>query len=342
MLPLTVISFLLLILTVNAFIPKETALHRIELRLIVTPNRCCEQDLRGPIRARLTSLSSISIRNFKDDFMSPFKSRFPFDNGTLRINNTMYELHVMEENDISNVAQFIVRIFGGDAINLSQNLTTLEKLIMSPTVDAVNGYSSLVAFAEVFSGLRSRSAYRFNSAKSLNIARPNLNGLSREEQIRMISSTSLVLVLVKVPQKSDNQVPSTMNNPIIASIELRLQPCDAKIPFTLPFIDAIERKLFKSTKQHDLQPYLSNLCVDESYRGCGIGKTLVRCIEDIAKSVWGYKKMYLHVDLENEAALQLYKKEGYVDAGRRWNPFWAGKAAEIGYFVNKLAPNTEH
>jgi len=63
---------------------------------------------------------------------------------------------------------------------------------------------------------------------------------------------------------------------------------------------------------------------------------MVRCLEDIAVTRWGLSKMYLHVDAENEAAMQLYKSEGYKDVGRRWNPFWAGKAADIGYFFKKL------
>lgn len=81
---------------------------------------------------------------------------------------------------------------------------------------------------------------------------------------------------------------------------------------------------------------MSTLCVDENYRGQSIGRAMVRCLEDIALTKWGYSKMYLHVDGENEAALNLYKSEGYTDVGRRWNPFWAGKAADIGYFVKNL------
>lgn len=89
-------------------------------------------------------------------------------------------------------------------------------------------------------------------------------------------------------------------------------------------------------KARDLRPYLSNLGVDENYRGRKIGKALVRCVENIAATAWGYNKMYLHVDLANLPALNLYRGEGYTDVGQRWNPFWAGKAAEIGYFVKDL------
>ena len=61
---------------------------------------------------------------------------------------------------------------------------------------------------------------------------------------------------------------------------------------------------------------------------------VVHCVEDIAASKWGYSRMYLHV--QNEAALSLYKGEGYKDVGLRWKPFWAGKASDIGYFVKNM------
>ncbi len=305
---------------------------------------------------RNNPLYLIPISSLKDDapLLSISNSRGQFrtivdEDGTMVLSNTAYELSFMEESDIGNVAQFIVQIFGGDAINLSQNLTTVERLILSPAVDAVNGYSSLVAFAEVYAGLRSRLSYRFQSSNEteLLMSPPNFYGLSPQEQIRALSSTSIVIVLATKESRSiDDRSTgsSTMNNPnIIASVELRLQPCDAKIPFTFPWIDRIERKMFslsgirqRPRQNVDIQPYLSNLCVEEQYRGRGIGQLLVHSVETIASTYWGYHHMYLHVDLDNVAAVQLYKKQGYNDVGRRWNPFWAGKAADIGYFVKNI------
>lgn len=86
----------------------------------------------------------------------------------------------------------------------------------------------------------------------------------------------------------------------------------------------------------ELQPYLSNLCVEETYRGKKIGKALVRVVENIAQSSWGFNRMYLHVDEDNLAAVSLYKSEGYRDVGHRWKPFWAGSASAIGYYVKTI------
>jgi GNAT superfamily N-acetyltransferase len=168
----------------------------------------------------------------------------------------------------------------------------------------------------------------------MDMAAPSLKGLLREEQIDMAASTSVVLAVAK----NHSNKKDDWHKDVIASVELRLQPCDAKIPFSLPWLDRVERKLASliGLNGRNLQPYLSNLCVDEAYRGQGLGRALVRCVEDIASSTWGYSRMHLHVDLDNAPAFELYKSEGYRDVGLRWKPFWAGQAAEIGYFVKNI------
>jgi ribosomal protein S18 acetylase RimI-like enzyme len=291
-------------------------------------------------------LQLVPIRMSEEDFTFLSKSdqyRCCIDRGGKFVDEPIYELSLIDETDISNVARFIVQIFGADAINVSKNLTTFEKMLMMPAVELVNGYSGMVAFAEVYAGLRSRLEYRIQPDHKMDMSLPEISGLSREEQLRMAACTSIVVVLGKAKEQLNSENDQSPND-VIATVELRLQPCDAKIPFSLPWIDWIERKLASYMSvfgsqwrlQHDIQPYLSNLCVDEAYRGRGIGRALVRCVENIAETRWGYSKMYLHVDIDNRAAVQLYNEEGYTDVGRRWNPFWAGKSTDIGYFVKKI------
>eukprot|EP00525_Craspedostauros_australis_P013715 CAMPEP_0198124946 /NCGR_PEP_ID=MMETSP1442-20131203/41393_1 /TAXON_ID= /ORGANISM="Craspedostauros australis, Strain CCMP3328" /LENGTH=205 /DNA_ID=CAMNT_0043784461 /DNA_START=1 /DNA_END=618 /DNA_ORIENTATION=+ len=159
------------------------------------------------------------------------------------------------------------------------------------------------------------------------------------------SQDSLILVLGRSKAGSDSQTD------IIATIELGLQPCDAKIPFTLPWLDVLERRLAsflaaekrnnlhgKKENASNLQPYLSNLCVSDEYRGKRIGRALVQCVEYIASDIWSHDTMYLHVDEENAPALGLYVSEGYEAAvGKRWNPIWAGGVSKVGYYGKKLA-----
>ena len=247
--------------------------------------------------------------------------------GTFMVNEEIYTLSVLQESDMPDTARFIIEAFGADAIALSQDLGSLERALLAPSVGLVNAYSSLVAYAEVYSGILSRTKDRKDDISS-----PQLSG-QREQKLKQAERSSLILVLAKQKPMAE------WNIDVIASVELRLQPTDAKIPFSLPWLDQLERSLaalLTADKARDLQPYLSNLCVSKEYRRTKLGKSLVRCVEDIAQTVWNYYKIYLHVDLENTAALNLYENEGYKDAGQRWRPFWAGRSADIGYFVKKL------
>lgn len=278
-------------------------------------------------------LNLVPLSNYASDltfFAEPEDYRCCIDTkGNFIDGEEVYELNLVEEGDLPDLCRFVVSTFGADAIRLSQDINSFEKLLMTPAAEFMNGYSSLVAFAEVFSGTKQRLSERFHK---MDLSRPTLDGLTRQEKIEKVEKDSLILALA---QRRESKLV------IIASIELRLQPCDAKIPFSLPWLDRIERKVASSIglgdgTGRDLQPYLSNLCVDETFRGRRIGRALVRCVENIAKTTWGYNRIYLHVDEGNAPALNLYRSENYKDVGHRWNPFWAGSAAEIGYYVKTM------
>ncbi|KAL3910870.1 MAG: hypothetical protein SGARI_001919, partial [Bacillariaceae sp.] len=228
-----------------------------------------------------------------------------------------YELGVVEEQDLPDLCKFVVATFGADVISLSTDMNSFEKMLMNPAAEFLNGYSGLVAFAEVFSGTKQRVSDR---VQNMGISAPNMAGLTRQEKIVKAEKDSLILILSRPASGSTSQASTT---DIIAAIELRLQPCDAKIPFSIPWLDRVERRmgsvigLGMEKGSADMQPYLSNLCVNEKYRGKKIGRALVRCVEDIAKTNWGYNRIYLHVDEDNKAALNLYKSEGYRDVGHR-------------------------
>lgn len=246
---------------------------------------------------------------------------------------------IAEEDDLPDVSRLTIDVFGADTVTLSGELNDFERALIGPTIGLWNAYTDTLAYTEVLSGLRSRVKDR--------LAKPCLGkpAISRKEDNQLsnvfetVSGSSLILVVAR--DKSADSNPLYCKLDPIASVELRLQPTDAKIPFSQPWLDKFERKIAalfdkKLIVKDDIQPYLSNLCVAEGVRGKKIGKSLVRCVERIAHDIWGYNKVYLHVDLKNEAALKLYIGEGYTDVGSRWNPFWAGKAADIGYFVKTI------
>lgn len=272
------------------------------------------------------------------------------DKGFLSVKNEnaelpSFELGLIEEEDLPDLCKFVVTTFGAEAIQLSSDINSFERMLMSPAAEFLNGYSGLVAFAEVFSGTKQRVSNRLHENPAMvKISAPDLKGLSHEQMIRKSERESLVLILARTTVDAAGNR-SNSNIEVIASIELRLQPCDAKIPFSIPSLDRVERrigslfglgKIDNSVGSNNLQPYLSNLCVNEKFRGQKIGRGLVRCVENISKTCWGYNRMYLHVDEDNLAAVNLYKSEGYRDVGFRWNTFWSGGASDIGYYVKSL------
>eukprot|EP00520_Triparma_pacifica_P019545 CAMPEP_0118669600 /NCGR_PEP_ID=MMETSP0785-20121206/20993_1 /TAXON_ID=91992 /ORGANISM="Bolidomonas pacifica, Strain CCMP 1866" /LENGTH=147 /DNA_ID=CAMNT_0006564305 /DNA_START=451 /DNA_END=890 /DNA_ORIENTATION=- len=103
---------------------------------------------------------------------------------------------------------------------------------------------------------------------------------------------------------------------VVMGVEIRFQPKDGKIPFSIPALDKIERAAGQYVgavktedggeewrySSADVSPYLCNLFTAPDYRGVGLGRTLVRLAWYTATEVWGEKECYLHVDEGNVKA----------------------------------------
>jgi len=59
-----------------------------------------------------------------------------------------FQLGVLQEDELPDLCRFVVNAFGAEAISLSSDMTSFEKALMNPAAELLNGYSSLVAFAE--------------------------------------------------------------------------------------------------------------------------------------------------------------------------------------------------
>jgi len=282
-----------------------------------------------------------------------------------------YKLYLATHiDDLPPIAHLTIEVFDATAITLSStsDWSAFEKAVagavFEPAIAMYNSYANAVGYIEVLSGLKRRMSRLITDANEIEVEdsshawlsplvlpdgslretskAPNMQSSSLED---IAAQSSLILTLARWLPNNELEVSAT--------VELRLQPTDAKIPFSQPWLDNLERRLVRlfpfvskgneSTKSvasakstPPLRPYLCNLCVSSSLRNLGIGRALCRIVEAIASQQWGYDHIYLHVDQSNDSARTLYEKEGYVDVGRRWNVLWAGGADEIGYYVKKL------
>ena len=57
--------------------------------------------------------------------------------------------------------------------------------------------------------------------------------------------------------------------------------------------------------------YISEIHVDERYRGRGMGKQLLTAVEGMARSR-GYSALYLHAEGDKDDVIRLYQQQGYV------------------------------
>ena len=296
--------------TTNAFsqhIPISKVRHQVQLHT----------------RIGLIPLESLSpgLAECSDEYQIPTQDE----------NDEQLAFYLPEQDDLDELTTFIVESFGADAIVLSSDMNAVERMLAQPFAGVLNGYAGLAAYAEVLGGLNQRLRSRLSHPS---LDPPELlSSDSLAEQIKVASRSALVLVVAKVNSSE-----------IVGAVELRLEITDGKIPFSLPSLDRLERSIARfafrpsRTTSASLQPYLSTLCVAPEYRQRGIGRALVLCLECLTRVCWKpYSRVYLHVDPDNTAAVQLYEKVGYGPVRDiRWNPFWAGPAADILYFVKDL------
>lgn len=296
-----------------------------------------------------------------------------------------YRLYLATDvDDLPPIAKLTIDVFDVTAIALSSTSSWngLERALMGavvePAIGTYNAWAHAIGYTEVLSGLRRRMRVRMADARKCGteidewldpLALPihdtsNSGALNESEESleKIASRSSLILALARHASPSSGQ-----EMEVVASVELRLQPTDAKIPFSQPWLDDLERTMVRSlpflnwnatttakgdesltsdngftndktgkTDNPPLRPYLCNLCVAPNLRSLGIGRALCRIVEAIAQQKWSYAHIYLHVDPANDAARKLYEKEGYVDVGKRWNAIWAGGASEISYYVKRM------
>ena len=96
-----------------------------------------------------------------------------------------------------------------------------------------------------------------------------------------------------------------VSHKVIGVVEVCLEAPDGKLAPAVAM-----RAPWRAMKDHH-EPYLCNLCVDSEYRRQGLGLLLCHLAERIVVKYWLKTVMYLHVEVNNIAAQNLYSKMGY-------------------------------
>ncbi|MGB8029340.1 MAG: N-acetyltransferase [Terracidiphilus sp.] len=74
--------------------------------------------------------------------------------------------------------------------------------------------------------------------------------------------------------------------------------------------------------------YIETVEVSPNHRGQGVGSELMRLTEDSARTA-GAAAIWLHVDVENFAAIRLYESRGYARQGREEHFYARHRAAFV-------------
>ena len=212
-----------------------------------------------------------------------------------------------------------------------------ESLFLNPVLQLWDEYSVAVGEREVSEGLQDR-LWRGQGAFGLYSDCPFV-GMKDDNDVEWERSSVIFAVL-------DSSMPNDQD--LVSAVELRLQPTDAKVPFSFPLLDFAERKIASligrrkgdrnsDTSDEQIQPYLSNLWVAPSHRRLGLGRRLCEVAVEVAGTIWqDFDGLFLHVDPKNEEAVSLYESCGWKKMEKRWTPGWEGGASRIDYYRRPL------
>lgn len=83
-----------------------------------------------------------------------------------------------------------------------------------------------------------------------------------------------------------------------------------------------------SRERGETLAYIETIEVAPEFRRRGVAMELLRCVESSA-TLAGAAQIWLHVDENNDAAIQLYRAQGYQRQGSRAHYYARNRAAEV-------------
>jgi ribosomal protein S18 acetylase RimI-like enzyme len=225
------------------------------------------------------------------------------DGTILSFDQDKYHFALVEEKDLIEVSELSMISFYNPRLKLdTKGMVGIEKKIWNGVIGVFNSLDKMDARNSHFVGFRSRCRSR--------LLKPGLH----------ISADSILLALL-----------DSVTRKLVGVVEVSLENPDGKLAPAVAF-----QVPWRGPKEGQ-QPYLCNLCVDDSRRRQGLGVLLCKAVELIAMKYWKKDVMYLHVEESNLAAQKLYEKMGYVMGPQL--PSWERKLhglETILYYVKQL------
>ncbi|CAN0025257.1 unnamed protein product, partial [Phaeothamnion confervicola] len=208
---------------------------------------------------------------------------------------------VAEQADLGAISNLLVRSFNMEVKITEGEFSEQELDLVRAPLNAVNRWINSVSYFECYYGMAARLGPRV-AAPGLYLCRDSLVLAVRDPDTAAGCGGGSGRHGSGSDYEGDDGGhgrASDGRGEIVACVELDIRRPDGKLPFNIPESDAAAR------------PYLCNLAVAERARGRGVGKQLVRLCEHVARNIWGHRQVYLHVDLSNAVATELYRTMGY-------------------------------
>lgn len=208
-------------------------------------------------------------------------------------------LGVMEGRDVPGVARVIAESFTNVVVRQSPTAAAWENAAINGVASLVNAYDVCARFNAHHDLLSSQVA-----EYSLGLRLRCGDRLLRPRDVQLADDPgSLVITVARCDAIH-----------AVGAIELRLRSVDGTAPGPFLLLDKLRqgtppllRRSFATTR-----PYISNLCVSSCCRRRGIAGALLSAAEFVSGMVWGYDTVFLHVHRQNDAALRLYQRAGYI------------------------------
>ena len=207
-----------------------------------------------------------------------------FDRSTFRFGT-------VEPDDFPECVSVLMDGFYKDILTLAKDEFSEEEMeAMRPVLSIFNG-----AFSRL-----TRTVLQFEGRRRLSRRMP-VGGLERGDS----PDGSMMLCL----QHRDSGA-------IIAVGELSEQPKDGKVPGDLRL------PLLPWQQKPQRVAYICNLAVRNEWRGKGHGTTLLRSLEGVASTTWGFDEVYLHAATAKDRLLKMYAGQGYEALPSYDQPGW--------------------